>query len=288
MSNKILKTIFPGVSWHNPVLRFIFTLIDPVDYWIRINRNFTYLPKYSIRVRSNGVSQQFGGRSFVYYGELLANILKENIGFDQPVRVLEIGCGCGRVALGLSKFDNISYVGVDIDRISLEASKKNPVLKQKGYRFELMDVMNREYNPGGKFKADSYKFPYPDHHFDVIFLVSVFTHMLSKDVDRYIQEISRMLKPGGTCMFSTFLMDYGRTFKRSELSFIFHEDSSYFCSQQVPEKSVGYYLDFFKTKFYENNMTLKKIFLGGWRKSPEIESKSGFSQDILFFKKELS
>jgi len=286
MSNKLLKKIFPGVSWHNPVLRFIFTLIDPIDYWVRVNHNLGYLPKYSIRVRSNGVYRQFGGKSFVFYGELLANILKENIGFDRPILILEIGCGCGRVAFGLSNFDTISYTGVDIDRISFEESRSNPVLKQLGYRFELMDVFNREYNPSGNFKANSYTFPYPDHNFDVIFLVSVFTHMLSSDVERYIQEISRMLKPGGTCMFSTFLMDFGRSFERSELSFIYNENSSYYCSQKVPEKSVGYYLDFFQEKFKENGMVLSKLIIGGWRKSREIKSNSGFPQDILFFKKE--
>lgn len=283
---KLLKNIFPGVSWHNPVLRFMFTLIDPVDEWVRSNRGLNYLPRYSIRVRSNGVYRQFGGRSFVYYGELLANILKENIGFDRSTRILEIGCGCGRVAIGLSKFDTISYIGVDIDRISLEESQANPILKQKGYRFELMDVFNREYNPDGKYKAFSYTFPYPDQHFDVIFLVSVFTHMLSDDVAHYIQEISRMLKAGGTCMFTGFLMDFGRTFEHCELSFRYKEKSSYYCSQQVPEKSVGYDSDFFQTKFNENGMVLNKILLGGWRKSPEIKSHSGFPQDILFFKKE--
>lgn len=287
MSNKLLKKVFPGVSWHNPVLRFIFALIDPIDYLVRINRGLSHLPRYSLRVRSNGVYRQFGGTSFAHYGELLADILNENIGFDRPVKVnvLEIGCGCGRVAFGLTKFNNIEYTGVDIDRISLEACQANILLKQNGYSFELMDVFNREYNPSGKFKAISYTFPYPNQHFDVIFLVSVFTHMLSDDVEKYIQEISRMLKPGGTCMFTAFLMDHGRDFEHSELSFRFSNGPSFYCSRQVPEKSVGYYLDFFQQRFNENNMSLSKLLLGGWRKIQEVKSNSGFSQDILFFAK---
>ncbi len=286
MSNKLLKKIFPGVSWHNPVLSLIFRLIDPVDYLVRVNRGYKHLPRYSIRVRSNGVYRQFGGTSFVHYGNLLANILNEEIGFDKPLKVLEIGCGCGRVAFGLSKFDTIDYTGVDIDHISLKSSRSNLLLKQKEYNFELMDVFNREYNPNGRYKASSYTFPYPDQHFDVIFLVSVFTHMLSEDVDRYVQEISRMLKPGGICMFTAFLMDYGREFDHSELSFRYNNGPSYYCSRQIPEKSVGYYLDFFKEIFLENQFILSKVLLGDWRKSQEIKSSSGFSQDILFIKKE--
>ena len=46
-------------------------------------------------------------------------------------------------------------------------------------------------------KASEYTFPYEDGEFDVVVLTSVFTHMLPDDVAHYLDEIARVLKPGG-------------------------------------------------------------------------------------------
>lgn len=289
MPNKLMKKLFPGISWRNPILNLVFKIIDPIDYLARVRRHLDFLPRYSIRVRSNGVYKQFGGSTFVYYGKLLAGILQEKIGVTEKSRILEIGCGCGRAAIGLaSVFDRLDYTGIDIDRVSLEACLSNPILKAKGYKFGLMDVYNFEYNPQGSIRASTYTFPYSDESFDIVFLVSVFTHMLAKDVIQYIQEISRILKIDGKCMLTTFLLDYGINFEKSELSFNFSDGISHYTSLRFPEKTVGYYQDFFNKEFNKCQMELDALLLGEWRRSSDISSVSGFSQDILIFRKKSS
>jgi len=286
MLKKMLKKVFPGISWQNPVVRLGLAILDPLDYLFRAARGLQHLPKYSIRVISNGVNQQFGGASFARYGELLVSILQQNTGFSRGADILEIGCGCGRTALGLrSLLDDGKYTGMDINRKSLEASKNNPALKAKNFRFDLLDVYNFEYNPTGKHVAHSYTFPYENGQYNVVFLVSVFTHMLHKDVSRYIQEISRILKPGGYCMLTTFLVDYGKIFKDAEVSFRFTDGVSHFRTEFIPEMVVGYYLEFFETEFGKHSMKLSAKLPGSWRGVPEVESTSSFPQDILFFRK---
>ena len=50
-------------------------------------------------------------------------------------------------------------------------------------------------------------FPCADNSFDLVFLTSVFTHMFAGDVENYLSEISRVLKPGGKCLITWFLLD---------------------------------------------------------------------------------
>lgn len=40
-----------------------------------------------------------------------------------------------------------------------------------------------------------------------MFLASVFTHLLPDEVDNYLSEISRVLKPGGRCLCTYFLLN---------------------------------------------------------------------------------
>ena len=79
-------------------------------------------------------------------------------------------------------------------------------------------------------------------------------------------------------------MDYGR--ETNGFSFPFNEGETYYYNQSIPEVAVGYYLDFFRNEFEKNQMKLvDEALLGVWRHDDTIESKTGFSQDILIFKK---
>jgi len=285
MLKKMLKKTFSGVSWRNPALNLVFHTMDPIDYIVRSARGLSDLPPYSIRVRSNGVTKQFGGRNFFVFGNLLADLLKEYASLNNESKVLEIGCGCGRTAFALSKILNDgNYIGMDIEKIALQSCKERPIFVRKNFCFDYLDVQNNEYNPEGKYRADTYKFPYDDDKFDVIFLVSVFTHMLTDDVKNYINEISRMLKPGGTCMVTTFLMDKGRETKG--LSFPHNEKNHYYYDQSLPEVAVGYYLDFYVNQFASSGMRqVHEPLWGSWGSNSDFVSSSGFGQDILFFSK---
>jgi len=285
MLKTLLKIIFPGVSWKNPVLNLIIKAISPIDYIVRSLHGISYLPPYSIRVRSNGVTKQFGGQNFYRYGNQLANHLQTYAFLNNESKVLEIGCGCGRTAFALSNIlDKGNFIGMDIERVSLESCKNQPAFIKKGFRFDFFDVHNDEYNPDGKERANTYKFPYDDNAFDVIFLVSVFTHMLTDEVKNYIVEISRMLKPGGICMVTSFLMDKGR--ETSSFSFIYNEQDHYFYKKSMPEVAIGYYFDFFRINFESCGLKpIHEVLWGSWRNSPEVISSSGFSQDIIFLSK---
>jgi SAM-dependent methyltransferase len=282
---RIAKKLFPGVGWQHPVVNVVLHGIDPLDYLVRLVRGMRHLPSYSIRVRSNGVNKQFGGRYFSRNGQLLSMLLQQHAGMTQRSRVLEIGCGCGRTAFALAEvLQDGGYVGMDIERVVLESCNSNERLSKKQFRFDFLDVRNSEYNPHGRYQASSYVFPYPDAAYDVIFLVSVFTHMMSSDVRAYISEIARMLRPGGSCMLTTFLMDRGP--HAAEWTFLHEREEAHYYSEAMPEVAVAYFLDFFKREFAAHAMfPACEPLYGSWRRESVSNSKSGFSQDVLVFKK---
>jgi SAM-dependent methyltransferase len=79
--------------------------------------------------------------------------------------------------------------------------------RQPTFRFHHSDVANSAYNPGDRPPAAAYRFPFPDHSFDAIYLGSVYTHLLPEDAAHYVEEIGRLLAPGGFCVASYFLLD---------------------------------------------------------------------------------
>src|SRR5438270_697411 len=50
------------------------------------------------------------------------------------------------------------------------------------------------------------RFPYKDESVGFVFLTSVFTHMLRADVEHYVGEIVRVMKPKARCLITYFLL----------------------------------------------------------------------------------
>src|SRR5262245_28260222 len=245
---KLAYRCMPGVSWQNPVVNGALHLLDPLDAVVRIWRGSSDLPPYSTRVRSNGLRGQFGGETFSRRGEDFVRILCEHANLRPDSRVLEIGCGCGRIAIPLAHFlRGGNYVGVDVDAPAIRACERNRAFHGKRFDFELLAVQNDEYNPHGGDAADSFRFPFPDASFDVVFLVSVFTNMLPDAIGNYALEIGRLLAAGGRCALTAFLMDFGSAGVRRDFSY---DCGSYrSIHPTLPEKSVGYHSSFFDQCF---------------------------------------
>ena len=102
----------------------------------------------------------------------------------KKMRVLEIGCGIGRLLIPMSKiFQNVS--GIDISPEMVRIGKE-----------KTQEISNCEIveNNGSDLSLFS------DNYFDFCYSFIVFQHIPEKKiVEEYIKEVSRVLKPG--CLF---------------------------------------------------------------------------------------
>lgn len=109
----------------------------------------------------------------------------------QGLRALDVGCG-GGFSCEFMANKGVKVSGVD-------QSLKCIVKAQEHAKHSGLQI---DYKCGV-----AEKLPYEDRSFDVVICVDVLEHV--KDVNKVIQEISRVLKPGGFFFFDTI----NRTFK---------------------------------------------------------------------------
>jgi ubiquinone/menaquinone biosynthesis C-methylase UbiE len=156
-------------------------------------------------------------------GERMLRTLVDLCGLGSDEHVLEVGCGCGRLALALGKRLGPAgrYEGFDVAQPLLDWCRANlePVLPN--FRFRLVDVFAPAHNPGGAVAAPDFRFPYENEAFDVAIVASVLTHMLSDGIENYVAEIARVLKPSGRCFATLFLFDAAAAAAVAEATTIF-------------------------------------------------------------------
>jgi SAM-dependent methyltransferase len=126
-------------------------------------------------------------------------------GLSAESRLLDIGCGQGRIAIGASAtLPNIrSYTGIDVHKPSIEWCQK--YLARDRFHFLHVDTPNERYNPSGKGVV---RLPIGSGAVDVAFLYSVFTHMHLPDIQAHLAEIARALVPGGRCLLTIYAEDW--------------------------------------------------------------------------------
>lgn len=121
--------------------------------------------------------------------------------------LLDVGSGQGRIPIGIiEKIGTVkSYKGIDIDKRSVNWCKRFIEKNNPSFQFSLLNIHNSRYNPKGKYIDNDFKFPFEDNKFEIIYLFSVFSHMLEKEVVVYLKDFKRMLKPNGKVLFTTFV-----------------------------------------------------------------------------------
>lgn len=224
---------------------------------------------------------------FAASGVALRGRLVEFAGLTPESRVLDIGCGMGRLAVALTGYlDGArgSYEGLDIVPAGIASCRERISSRYPNFRFTLADVYNKEYQPGGSAKASEYRFPYEDESFDIVVLASVFTHMLPEDVEHYMSEIARVLAIGGRCYSTYSLLDEEslRTMagRRSELRFERYDGGCWVSDRKVPELAVAYESGYVRALHERHGMSGSyAVHHGNWAHRGPADPE--FTQDVV-------
>lgn len=155
-------------------------------------------------------TQSIGDGDFRAIGaEFLGHFVRLG-GLKSTDSVLDIGCGLGRMALPLTQYlrePKGRYHGLDVVESAIEWCRQtiSPVYRQ--FFFDHLDVCNDLYNPAGELSPDAVALPVETASVDFVIMTSLFTHMRATEAAGYLREVARVLRPGGRCFVSLFLMD---------------------------------------------------------------------------------
>ena len=156
-----------------------------------------------LRVPPMRLRARVGNRSaseFLQAGKSTADALRNaarqhlQIEIESAGRVLDFGCGCGRT---LRHFHPAPIEGCDVDAAAIGWMRRSVA--------EDRFVVNGFDPP----------LPWPDATFDLLYSVSIFTHLDEQSQRDWLREIARVLKPSGAALltvqgehaFSRFLND---------------------------------------------------------------------------------
>lgn len=137
------------------------------------------------------VTPSFDAAQFLRSGaevvDFLCGILERNDVKRGSLRsVFDWGCGCGRV---LRHFPSLG-----IKDLKLYGADYNP---------DLIEWCKQNL-PFGEFQVNGLEPPlhYPDQAFDFVYAISVFTHLTEPLQFRWLDEMARVIKPGGHLVFT--------------------------------------------------------------------------------------
>jgi SAM-dependent methyltransferase len=242
------------------------------------------------------------GDDFLRSGKDFVAILSHVADLGPHSRVLDIGSGIGRLAVPLTDVLTPpgSYDGIDVVESGIRWCNEKIASRFPNFHFTLADVKNVEYHPDGATDAADYSLPYPDDHFDIVAMYSVFTHMLSPDMVRYVHEIARVLKPGGKC-FTTYILindETGAAMRegRAIYNYKHHVDNHWLIddSTKCAELNVAYDESHVRQVFEDAGLTMDDgIFYGDWsglpaRSDPGQPVIHGLGQDVVLATKPLT
>jgi SAM-dependent methyltransferase len=193
-------------------------------------------------------------------------------------RVLDIGCGLGRVARGFTDYLTTGeYVGVDIVNSSV-AWCDNAYSHLPDFNFIHADLFSKHYNPQSTTSAAEYKFPFEDKRFDFVFSMSLFTHLMWDAASNYLREIARLLKPGCRTFNTFFLLD--EVSDPLAIKTIPHPvTGGRVQSLDAPEAVVAFYVDQIRAEHERCGLEVVYTGMGHW--SGRKDTAAGYQDAIV-------
>lgn len=125
------------------------------------------------------------------------------LSLDEYPRWLDFGCGAGRAARHLAAQPWIRRLtGVDVDAAAIRWASQH-------LRDEYVHIGSAPPTP---FASES---------FDVVYVISVFTHFDEENQNAWLAELRRLLRPGGIFLATTH--GPGLTYNRPDMTAVDHE-----------------------------------------------------------------
>ena len=193
------------------VYKFIPKYIKEIIHKVIIQSPLSYVKYSNVILPAKHLrfcGSKFNDNKFFFSSALSeANRLINHFELSINSRVLDVGCGVGRLPIGiLNQIGNIDkYFGIDVSTRAIEWCQRFINRGHPTFQFIHIDMENQRYNPHGKKIDNKYSLPFNDKEFDIIYLYSVFSHMPIDDIKLYLKEFRRLLSPSGKIFLTAFI-----------------------------------------------------------------------------------
>jgi SAM-dependent methyltransferase len=138
-----------------------------------------------------------GALAFESIREILA---RNETGIEKLPAVLDFGCGCGRVLRQWNSIEGPRISGCDYNARLVEWCREN---------LPFADARVNQLAP---------PLPYRDAEFDLVYALSVFTHLTDDLQLPWMVELARIVKPNGSIVFTTHGASYSQRLNTVERS----------------------------------------------------------------------
>jgi SAM-dependent methyltransferase len=244
---KLIRKVVPSISrlTFNPFFKLL--LNAGALPQILIFPEFRRLPPNHMRVRI-GVGSKLFNNEIRYLTDCVPfwtdALLHDYVSADATI--VDLGVGCGRYAHFWRDYDFFEskfvgkYIGIDIDKEMLDWMRRS---YDSRFRFHYSSDVSISYHVEGK-PGDLFRIPEPDGAVDFIFSRSLFTHLLERELENYLRESFRLLKPGGYASHSVFCTDHPPPTYGDRHTFSHTVGNARIESLAQPEAAVAYSEEF--------------------------------------------
>ncbi len=136
--------------------------------------------------------------------------------------ILDLGCGLGRHAILFAK-NGFSVCGVDLSSEGIS---------------HMMQWAEHEHVQVDSKEADMMSLPFPNDSFDCVFAFHVIYHCDTQGMRKVIEEMKRVLKPGGELFCTLYSKD---TLSYRNQSYPKVDDNTLIKMEEGPEKGIPHF-----------------------------------------------
>lgn len=275
-------------------------LSGPLEKALRLAEN-PHMSRGEVLTHIPPANLRGGGLGTTTYGEwcytigLFQTLIFQNLP-SRPVRMLDVGCGVGRLYLAAKPYLTASdeYIGIDITERSIAICREK--FAQSNVSF-MHTLGSNRYYASNATEGDPRSWVLESGSFNLVTALSVWTHLREEDWKYYLAEVARVLAPGGKAIITFFVLDelYKPELKSSKKSLFYPQpenkwifdrqayeskDWKYPSWAEVPEVAVGVPKHTFDQEVRNAGLEVVHYLPGQWKDQPGF-----FFQDVVVFEK---
>jgi glycosyltransferase involved in cell wall biosynthesis/SAM-dependent methyltransferase len=231
-------------------------------------------PPESVHAMARG---PLAGGGAIYFGDLIADALaRVGASLGDVRRGLDFGCSSGRVVRVLqAAFQGAEWHGVDPNTAAI------------GWAREHLPEVAFDVSPQDP------PLPFADGHFDLVFAISIWSHYAEGAAIRWLEEMHRIIEPGGRLVFSTHGLHsvsyYAQTGERSpaQLASIrraLYRRDHWFAAEFGAEGDWGVKHDEWGTAFFTPEW-LARVALPAWSLEDFAVGQNSDNQDVYVLRR---